>query len=73
MVSKHCLSIWVGNSDWRPLQTDVRFKVLTAVAKKISVFWDITPCSPVDVNVSEEHTASILRVQVWATQETSMK
>jgi hypothetical protein len=47
------------------LQTNPGFKVLTAVAKKkISVFWDITPCSPVEVSVSEEHTASVFRVPV---------
>jgi hypothetical protein len=29
----------------------VRFQVLTAVAMKCSIFWDITPCSPVIVDV----------------------
>jgi hypothetical protein len=30
---------------------------------KNSIFWDITPCSPLKVNeVSEKHVASIVRV-----------
>jgi hypothetical protein len=36
------------------------------------IFWDTTPCSPAKVNnVSEEHIASIFRVEVKAKQETS--
>jgi hypothetical protein len=30
--------------------TDVGVDVLTAVVMKISIFWDITPCSPLKVN-----------------------
>jgi hypothetical protein len=30
---------------------EVGYKALTAVVMKSSVFWDITPCSPVKVNI----------------------
>lgn len=30
---------------------------------KLSVLWDMTQCSLVDVHVSEEHTAYIFRVK----------
>jgi hypothetical protein len=41
--------------------TYVGFEVLPAVVIRSSIFWDITPCSPLKVNdVSEEHVASIL-------------
>jgi hypothetical protein len=37
------------------------------------VFWDVT-CNLVDVHrLSEEHTASVFIVEVWAEQATSMK
>jgi hypothetical protein len=40
------------------------FEVLTAVVMRSSVFWDITPCSPLKAtDVSEEHVASIFRVE----------
>jgi hypothetical protein len=29
---------------------DVEFEILTAVVMKSSIFWDITPCSPLKVN-----------------------
>jgi hypothetical protein len=44
----------------------VGFEVLTAVVTKSTIFWDITPCSVVrwkSTNVSEEHIASILKVE----------
>jgi hypothetical protein len=44
----------------------VGFEALSAVVMKSSLFWDITPCSPLKVNrrfVSEEHVASIFRVE----------
>jgi hypothetical protein len=31
-------------------RADVGFEVLTAVVMKISIFWDITPCTPLKVN-----------------------
>jgi hypothetical protein len=35
-------------------------EVLTAVVMKSTIFWDITPCSPLKAtDVSEEHVASI--------------
>jgi hypothetical protein len=38
----------------------VGFEFLTAVVIKSSIFWDITPCSPLKVtDISEEHVASI--------------
>jgi hypothetical protein len=39
----------------------VGFEVLTAVVMKSSIFWDITSCSPLKVNVLEEHIASTFR------------
>jgi hypothetical protein len=42
----------------------VGFEVLTEVVLKSIIFWDIMPCSPLRVNdVSEEHIASIFRVE----------
>jgi hypothetical protein len=42
----------------------VGFEVLTAVVMQITLFWDIMPCSPLKVtNVSEEHIASIFRIE----------
>jgi hypothetical protein len=37
----------------------VGFKALTAVAMKRSILWDITPCSPLKADVSEEHVVFI--------------
>jgi hypothetical protein len=42
-------------------ESNVGFEVFTAVVTKSTIFWDITPCSPSDV--SEEHIASIFRVE----------
>jgi hypothetical protein len=42
----------------------VGFEVLTAVVMKSTVFWNIMPYSPLNVNeVSEEHITSIFRVE----------
>jgi hypothetical protein len=38
---RHCSSIEAGNK-WR----NVGFEVLRAVVMKSTIFWDITPCSP---------------------------
>jgi hypothetical protein len=35
------------NVNW---ESNIRFEVLTAVVVKSTIFWDITPCSPVKVN-----------------------
>jgi hypothetical protein len=41
-----------------------------SILNKITVFWDITPCSPVEVHdYSEEYTASIFRRKEYARQE----
>jgi hypothetical protein len=37
---------------------DIEFEVLTAVPMKSSVFWDITPCSPLKVNTPPPFSAS---------------
>jgi hypothetical protein len=50
------------------------FEVLTAVVMKSSIFWDIMWCCQLKVNrVSEEHVASIFRVEEKTEQESSMK
>jgi hypothetical protein len=41
----------------------VGFEVLTVVVVKSTIFWDITPCSPLKINVLEEHVAFIFRVE----------
>jgi hypothetical protein len=42
----------------------VGFEVLTPVLMKSTVFWDITPCSPLKFNDGlEEHIASVFRVE----------
>jgi hypothetical protein len=54
----------------------VKFKVLTAASMKFRVFWDVAPCSHVEVRrVSEVHTASIIALMMEAvrTSETSVK
>jgi hypothetical protein len=43
-------------------------EILTAVVMQSSVFWDIAQCSPKLTEISENHVASILRVE-----ETSIK
>jgi hypothetical protein len=40
----------------------VRLKVFTAVAMKNGVFWDVTPYALVRTEVSEELSASFIRV-----------
>jgi hypothetical protein len=40
----------------------VRFEVFTAVTMKNGVFWDVTPCALVRTDVSEEPSASFIRV-----------
>jgi hypothetical protein len=47
---------------------DLVFEVLTAAFMKISVFWDMTPCSPLKVNLS---VTSIFRVEEYANKGTS--
>jgi hypothetical protein len=40
------------------------FEVLTVLNMKSTIFWDVTPCSPVEVHrLSEGHTASTVRVE----------
>jgi hypothetical protein len=39
------------------------FEVPTATAMKSSVFWDITPCSLVKADFTEEHIVSIFRIE----------
>jgi hypothetical protein len=39
------------------------FEVFTAVVMKSINFWDIKPCSLLSTDVSEEHIASIFRVE----------
>jgi hypothetical protein len=48
------------------LLTHLRFEVLTAVVVRISLFWDITPCSPLKCqkNFGKCHYASIIRVEL---------
>jgi hypothetical protein len=38
------------NRPYQALKTILVFEVLTAVAMKSSIFWDVTPCSPLKVN-----------------------
>jgi hypothetical protein len=40
----------------------VRFEDFTAVTMKHTDFWDVTPCTFVKTDVSEERSASIIRV-----------
>jgi hypothetical protein len=39
-----------------------RFEVFTAVAMKNGVFWDVTPVDLVKTDVSEELSASLIRM-----------
>jgi hypothetical protein len=41
---------------------NVRFEVLIAVVMKITISWDITPCSP-STDVSEKYIASTFRIE----------
>jgi hypothetical protein len=47
---------------WKVIGGYVRFEVFTAVTMKNSVFWDITSCALVRIGVSEEFSASFIRV-----------
>jgi hypothetical protein len=63
--------IWLRilTSDWRAVVSTVmnlRYEVLTAVAMKSPICCDITECVPLNIKVSEEHIASIFRVEVYA-------
>jgi hypothetical protein len=42
---------------------NVRFVTLRAVSVKITVLWDVSPCSLVDTKVSEELDASVFNVE----------
>jgi hypothetical protein len=48
----------------------VGFEVLSAVVLRRPVFWDITPCSPLEVKpLSEDHVSSCL----WSKNKASKK
>jgi hypothetical protein len=48
--------------NWKELAIDRKFQVLAAASMKFSVFWNVVPCSPVEVDdVSEVRTAFIIR------------
>jgi hypothetical protein len=49
------------------------FEVLTAVIMKSTIFWDMTPCSPLKFNRRFGGTRLHLRIEEYATQETSVK
>jgi hypothetical protein len=52
--------------------TYVRFQVTTAAIMKFKVFWDVGPCSHVEVHdVSEVRTASIIRAVMTKAVRTS--
>jgi hypothetical protein len=48
----------------------VRFWVLTAENLKMTAVWDIAPCSIDEVNVSEVHTAFIIRAMMMEAERT---
>jgi hypothetical protein len=59
--------IILANKCYRALKKEnlyiiVRFEVFTAVTMKNGVFWDVTPCAFVRTDVSEEPSASFIRV-----------
>jgi hypothetical protein len=47
--------------DFKTILNVDEFEVLVILTMKSAVFWDVTPCSL--VNVSEEHTTSIFRAE----------
>jgi hypothetical protein len=47
---------------------EVGCEVLTAVVMKNTIFWDTMPCSTLSTDVSEEHIASIFRVEEQASK-----
>jgi hypothetical protein len=50
----------------------MRFQVLTAASKKFKVFWDVAPCSHVEVDRRfKMRTASIIRVMMMESVRTS--
>jgi hypothetical protein len=52
-VTFNQLTPLIGREDFIKLQNTMQyvgFDVLTPVARKRDVFWDITPCSPLSVN-----------------------
>jgi hypothetical protein len=73
LIHESCLSTNVRELCWRNSVKSVKneyklgFEVLTAVALKISVFWDIRPCSPIKTNISEEHTVSLKMEAIFPT------
>jgi hypothetical protein len=42
--------VWQYGMNFRHLGEYVGFKVLTAVVMKSTIFWDITPCSPLKID-----------------------
>jgi hypothetical protein len=56
-------TLWFDKLEWY-----IGFEVLTAVVMKSTIFWDITVIRWVSTDVSEEHIASIFRVEKisWA-------
>jgi hypothetical protein len=55
--------LYESNRQW-PLKgrSDIRFEDFTAVTVKSGVFWDVTPGALVRTDVSEELSASFIRV-----------
>jgi hypothetical protein len=51
----------------------VEFVVVVAVAVYTWIFWDITLCSLVTADVSEEYIPCIFRVEEYAKHESSVK
>jgi hypothetical protein len=52
----------------------VGFEVLTAVVMKSTIFWDVTPCSPLKVNRCFGGTYGLhFHGEKWAEQETSVR
>jgi hypothetical protein len=48
----------------------MKFQILTAVSMKVTVFWDVVPCSPVKfTDVSEVLAASIMKVIIALMKE----
>jgi hypothetical protein len=50
----------------------VRFEVLVAMTTKSTIFWNVTPCSVVEVtDLSEGRAVSIFKVEEQAKQATA--
>jgi hypothetical protein len=59
---------------WVEGDANVSSEILTAVVMKRSIFWDITPCSPLKVNRSYEGTCHLdVQVEEWTKEATSVK